>query len=51
MTVYGYARVSSESQSSVLGGLAEFERHLIIARTGEGRVGAPSFYCASRRTP
>jgi DNA invertase Pin-like site-specific DNA recombinase len=37
--------------STVLGGLAEFERHLIIARTGEGRVGAPSLYCASRRSP
>jgi len=25
---------------TVLGGLAEFERHLIIARTGEGRPSA-----------
>ena len=49
--IYGYARVSTDTWAettsahgrlmlTVLGGLAEFERELIRARTGEGRARA-----------
>jgi DNA invertase Pin-like site-specific DNA recombinase len=33
--IYGYARVSTDAQT-----LAEFERSLILSRTGEGRTRA-----------
>ena len=35
--------------STVLGGLAEFERHLIIARTGDGRKRALAACCSVAR--
>jgi DNA invertase Pin-like site-specific DNA recombinase len=37
------------SMLTVLGGLAEFERHLILSRTTEGRVRAKASRCSVRK--